>query len=102
MIYILSMKNILKFENFNPKINKKVEDYVDDNIFLLSHLYHPDLSETEQRDYLIEYFKKYPNEMKSSLDKTKITTFKKNKSDLNWNVKVNNIGGHLRENNNNK
>jgi hypothetical protein len=53
------------FENWNPSLNKEVNDYVERNKNGLSELWDKELSEDENIELMINYFKKYPDQMKS-------------------------------------
>lgn len=74
------MKYLKKFENFDPKLNKLVSDYVDQNKFNLPDLWDKELSEDENIENMLKYFTEYPNEIKSgvSLNKIKVSQNKSN------------------------
>jgi hypothetical protein len=66
------MKYIKEFNQFNPKLNKEVYDYVQDVKYRLPELWDNDLTEEENEEFLIDYFKEFPNEMNSiNFDKIK-------------------------------
>jgi len=66
------MKFIKEFKEFSPKLNKEVYDYVQDVKYRLPELWDNDLTEEENEEFLIDYFKEFPNEMNSiNFDKIK-------------------------------
>lgn len=66
------MKFIKEFNQFKPVLDKEVQDYVQDVKYRLSELWDNDLTEEENEEFLINYFKEFPNEMNSlNTDKIK-------------------------------
>lgn len=63
------MEYLLEWSDFDPKLDKKVKDFVEDNWNNLSNLLDMEISEEENIKFMIKYFKKYPNEMKSTISK---------------------------------
>jgi len=67
------MKFIKEFNQFNPVINKKATDWVNDNKYLLTHLWNDDLSEDENIEFMVDYFTKYPDEMNRYIKMKKVS-----------------------------
>lgn len=60
------MKYIKKYnETWNPILNKEVNDYVQKNKYNLPELWNKNLTDDENIEFLINYFTKYPDQMKS-------------------------------------
>lgn len=62
------MKFIKEWSDYNPKIDKRVKDFVDLNKYNLPQLWNDDLSEEENIEFMINYFNTYPGEMESELN----------------------------------
>lgn len=86
------MKYIKKYnESWNPTLNKEVKDYVEMNKYNLPELWNDELSEDENVDFMINYFTKYPDQMRTREYKIKST---KRDGDFRNNAPiVQNIGG---------
>jgi hypothetical protein len=86
------MKYIKKYnESWNPTLNKEVKDYVEMNKYNLPELWNDDLSEDENVYFMINYFTKYPDQMRTREYKIKST---KRDCDFRNNTPiVQNIGG---------
>lgn len=67
------MRYLKEWNEWNPKINKQVKEFVEDNKHNLPHLWDDDLSEEENIDNMIKHFTEYPDEMKSILRGDNIT-----------------------------
>jgi hypothetical protein len=79
------------FESWNPTLNKEVKNYVEMNKYNLPELWNNELSEDENIDFMINYFTKYPDQMRTREYKIKST---KRDGDFRNNVPiVQNIGG---------
>lgn len=66
------MKYIKEFKQYNPKLNKKVYDYVQDVKYRLPDLSDKELTEEENEKFLINYFTEFPSEMNNlNFDKIK-------------------------------
>jgi hypothetical protein len=91
--YINSISLLLN-ENWNPKVNREVKEFVEYHKYNLSQLWDDNLSEDENVDKMIKYFTKYPDEMKSIINGDKLT-LPMNKSTNIKNVApiLQNIGG---------
>jgi len=87
------MKFIKEFNNFNPVLNKKVYDYIQDVKYRIPELWDNDLTEEENREFLTNYFKEFPDEMNSiNFDKIKKASQNYSNSLLNRVPKFQNIG----------
>lgn len=88
------MKFIKEFNQFKPVLDKEVQDYVQDVKYRLPELWDNDLTEEENEEFLINYFKEFPNEM-NSLNTDKIKKASQNYSNsLSKNVtQLQNLGG---------
>ena len=88
------MKYIKEFKEYNPKLNKKVYDYVRDVKYRLPQLWDKDLTEEENEQFLIDYFTEFPNEM-SNLNTGRIKKASQNYSNslLNRIPQLQNLGG---------
>ena len=73
------MKFIKEFNQFKPVLDKEVQDYVQDVKYRLPELWDNDLTEEENEEFLINYFKEFPNEM-NSLNPDKIKKASQNYS----------------------
>jgi len=62
-----------KFENWDPVVNKNVNDFIDRNKTSLLHLWDKEKSEEENMNFLTNYFTEYPELMNDKIDFTKIT-----------------------------
>jgi len=62
---------------FNPKLNKEVVDFVNDHKYSLTNLWDDNLSEIDNINNMIEYFTKYPDEMRSVLNGDKLVSYSK-------------------------
>lgn len=89
------MKFIKEWSEYNPKIDKKVKDFVYTNKYNFPHLWDDELSEEDNIDSMIDYFRKYPQEMDSNLniDKTKKATRNRFASLRDYAPVLQNIGG---------
>lgn len=89
------MKFIKEWSEYNPKLDKKVKDFVDINKYNLPHLWDDELSEEDNIDSMIDYFLEYPQEMDSNLNIDKIKKATRNKfGSLRGHVPIlQNIGG---------
>ena len=89
------MKYIKEFNQFNPKLNKQVYDYVQDVKYRLPELWDNDLTEEENEEFLIDYFKEFPNEMGSiNFDKIKKASQKNYSNSLSRRTpQLQNLGG---------
>lgn len=67
------MRYLKEWNEWNPKINKQVKEFVEDNKHNLPHLWDDDLSEEENIDNMINHFTEYPDEMKSILNGDNVT-----------------------------
>lgn len=67
------MKFIKEFSNWNPKINKKVIDFIELNKPRLQHLWDMDKSEEDNMQFLINLFTEYPDLMNDEIDFETIT-----------------------------
>ena len=69
------MKFIKEWSSWNPVLNKEVLDFIEKNkSYLISNFYDKDKSDEENMQMLIDYFTEYPDEMKSSLNLSKVKT----------------------------
>lgn len=66
------MKFIKEWSNWNPILNKDVLDFIEINKISLRCLWNDSKSEEDNIKFLIDYFTKYPDEMKSSIDIDKV------------------------------
>lgn len=62
------MKFIKEWSEYNPKIDSEVKDFVEINKYNLPHLWQDDLTEDENINFMINYFKEFPEEMKSNIN----------------------------------
>lgn len=87
------MKHILEYKKyFNPKNNLIAKDYVENNILRLSQLMNIELGDyniDEVKEYLIDYFTRFPDEISS----INLKTFGYPK---NYVLKLTNIGGNFK------
>jgi len=66
------MKFIKEFKKFNPVLNKRVNDYVEDVKYRVPYLWNDNLSDDENKEFFINYFKEFPDEMNNiNFDKIK-------------------------------
>jgi len=72
---------IKEWSDYDPKLNKSVEDFIEINKYNLPELWDSDLSEEENIDFMIDYFTKFPNEMRTSSNYDKTTKANQTKSD---------------------
>jgi len=89
------MNFIKEWSEFNPNLDKKVKDFVDINKYNLPHLWDDELSEEDNINFMIDYFRKYPQEMNSELNIDNIKKATRNRfgSLRNYAPVLNNIGG---------
>ncbi len=88
------MKFIKEFKEFNPKLNKEVYDYVQDVKYRVPDLWNNDLSDSENEEFLINYFKEFPDEMnKINFDKIKKANQNKSNSLSSRTPQLQNLGG---------
>ena len=66
------MNYIIEYNKFDPVLNNQVKDFVSRNKYHLPELWDKDLSEEENVNFMIKFFKEYPDQMKSSLNIDKI------------------------------
>lgn len=88
------MKYIKEWSEWNPKLNKKVKDFVEEHKFRLPHLWDDSISEEDNVKKMIKHFTNYPDEMKSILNGDKISTVSTKTSIKNSGAPIiQNIGG---------
>ena len=89
------MKFLKEFSNWNPKLNKQVLDFIDTNKdYLICNFFDKDKSDEENMNVLIDYYTKYPDEMKkSSINKDDLSIALPTTSLRNSSPILQNIGG---------
>lgn len=89
------MNFIKEWSEFNPSLDKKVKDFVDTNKYNLPDLWDNELSEEDNINFMIDYFRKYPQEMDSELNPDNIKKATRNRfgSLSDYAPVLNNIGG---------
>lgn len=89
------MKFIKEWSEYKPYLQKKIKDFVDINKYNLPDLWDNELSEEDNINFMIDYFRKYPQEMNSELniDNIKKANRKKFGSLRNYAPVLKNIGG---------
>lgn len=88
------MKFIKEWSEYKPDLQKKVKDFVEINKYNLPELWDDNLSEDENIEFMIDYFTKYPDEMKSELNIDKIKKATQNRfGSLHYSPVFQNIGG---------
>lgn len=87
------MKFLKQFENWNPVINKDVEEFIQRNKTHLMHLWDKDMSEEENIEFLTNYFREFPELMNDTVN-LKDMTIPKTKFGLKNSAPIlQNIGG---------
>ena len=67
------MKFLKEFSNWNPVINKDVEEFIQKNKTHLMHLCNKDKSEEENIELLTKYFREFPELMNDTVDLKSMT-----------------------------
>lgn len=67
------MKFLKKFENWNPALNKEVNDFIGRNKTSLLHLWDKEKSEEENMEFLKNYFTENPDLMNDQIHPKDIT-----------------------------
>ena len=67
------MKFLKEFSNWNPVINKDVEEFIQKNKTHLMHLWNKDKSEEENIELLTKYFREFPELMNDTVDLKSMT-----------------------------
>ena len=67
------MKFLKEFSNWNPVINKDVEEFIQKNKTHLMHLWDKDKSEEENIELLTKYFREFPELMNDTVDLKSMT-----------------------------
>lgn len=67
------MKFLKHFENWNPIVNKDVEEFIQRNKTHLLHLWDKDKSEEENMEFLTNYFREFPELMNDTVDLKSMT-----------------------------
>jgi hypothetical protein len=67
------MKFLKEFSNWNPVINKDVEEFIQKNKTHLMHLWNKDKSEEENIELLTKYFREFPELMNDTVDLKNMT-----------------------------
>ena len=67
------MKFLKEFSNWNPVINKDVEEFIQKNKTHLMHLWDKDKSEEENIELLTNYFREFPELMNDTVDLKSMT-----------------------------
>jgi peroxiredoxin len=67
------MKFLKEFSNWNPVINKDVEEFIQKNKTHLMHLWNKDKSEEENIELLKKYFREFPELMNDTVDLKSMT-----------------------------
>lgn len=68
------MKFLKKFENWNPVVNKEVNDFIHRNKTSLLHLWDKEKSEEENMEFLKNYFTENPDLMNDQIHPEDITS----------------------------
>lgn len=88
------MKFIKEWSEYKPDLQKKIKDFVEINKYNLPELWDDNLSEDENIEFMIDYFTKYPDEMKSELNIDNIKKATQNRfGSLDYSPVFQNIGG---------
>lgn len=87
------MQYLKEWTEFNPVLDQEVDDYVSMNKYNLPELWDKDLSEEENINFMLDYFKKYPNEMNHSINPKKIKKASQKSNSLDYVPILQNIGG---------
>lgn len=69
------MNHIRYWENFDPKLNKRVTDFVHLNKYNLPKFWNKKLSEEDNIQKMIDFYTEFPEEMNSVIQNNKVGQF---------------------------
>jgi hypothetical protein len=87
------MNYIKEFKEFNPVLDLKVKEYVEDNKYNIPELWDNNISEEENVQFMLKYFSEYPNEMSHSINLDNVKKASQKSNSLDYAPKLTNIGG---------
>lgn len=87
------MNYIKEFKEFNPVLDLKVKEYVEDNKYNIPELWDNNISEEENVQFMLKYFSEYPNEMNHSINLDNVKKASQKSNSLDYAPRLTNIGG---------